>query len=80
MENVVNSHRNVCHRHNETCNMLNTIKANACFYHPTGRFLNISDNFNTVSVKSLSCYLCKEFSQVENEKQEMDLCHFNKKK
>lgn len=72
--------KSFCQRHNETCNILNFDKANACFYHPTGRFLNISDNFITVSVKSLSCYFCKQFSQVESEKQEMDLCHFNLKK
>lgn len=71
--------KKVCHRHYETCNMSNTIKANVCFYLPIERVLNISDNFITVSVKSLPCYLCKGFSQVKNENQEMDLCHFNKK-
>lgn len=60
----------VCHRHDETCNVLNIMKVNSCFYHPTRRFLNTIDIFIAVSDANLFCYFCNEFSQVENEKQE----------
>lgn len=70
----------VCYRHDETYNMLNIIKANSCFYHPTRKFLNPIDIFIIVSVATVYCYFCKQFSRVENEKkQETDLCCFNKK-
>lgn len=64
----------VCYRHDETCNTLNTMKANSCFCHPTRRYLNIIDIFIAVSDANLFCYFCKEFSQVENKKQEESDC------
>ena len=49
--------KGACHRHDETCNMLNIIKANSCFYHPTRRFLITIDIFIIVSVQPCSVIL-----------------------